>query len=86
MSKTIQDESNNKKTVLIKNFGNDTKCSTLEELKGALSKKYKGLNISIQRKLESGILSCEYVTVQDDCSLIGTYSHKLVAYSVFELN
>lgn len=62
------------KNVLIRNFGNDTNCQSVEELKEALTNKYAGLSVSVVTS--SGI---GFVDVQKDGTLIDSYKQTSIA-------
>ncbi|ACK48981.1 hypothetical protein A1L58_22115 [Shewanella baltica] len=61
--------------VMIKNFGNDTQCLSLDELTRALSQNYRNKHVSIMWSLPSGIISTVYVSVAADGGISDCYTH-----------
>ena len=59
--------------ILIKSFGNNSECHSLEEFKHAFVN-YKGLCVTLIKVLASGIKCPIFVTVTNECNLIGTYT------------
>ena len=49
----------------VKNFGNDSVCSTREELRAVLKKKYAGKSVAIHTPRPSGVDKVDYVDVSD---------------------
>jgi hypothetical protein len=72
-------------SVVIKNFGDDTPCETLKDLKLALREKYKLMSVSIIYKADSQLKKVEFVDVLADGTLIGTYHEKPVPFDFFGL-
>jgi hypothetical protein len=70
-------------SVIIKNFGNDTECFNVSELKNALRNKYQNMSVSIVDKKSSGIKNLNLVEVKDDGLLICTHSKKIIDLSSF---
>ncbi|MCU8005495.1 hypothetical protein [Shewanella sp. SM96] len=62
-------------SVVIKDFGNDTLCLSLNELLSALSQQYRNKHVSIMWSLPSGIKSTVYVSVDTDGAIFDTYTH-----------
>lgn len=69
--------------ILIKNFGNDTICNSVDELRKALLTKYKDTSVTIVSTSLSGIQQQNYVDVQSDGSLLGSYSSQPLLLSCF---
>ncbi|MEM6187689.1 MULTISPECIES: hypothetical protein [Shewanella] len=61
--------------VVIKNFGNDTQCLSVDELTRALSQNYRNKHVSIMWSLPSGITSTVYVSVEADGEISDSYTH-----------
>ncbi|WP_214655752.1 hypothetical protein, partial [Vibrio anguillarum] len=59
----------------VRNFGNDTQCATVPDLKKALSK-YAGLDVSIQYRKPSGLLDVKFVSVANDGAILSTYTNE----------
>lgn len=68
--------------LLIKDFGNNTECDSVEKLTRSLSK-YIGKHVSIVKKLPSEINKTFFVFVNDDKSLTNTYTNENLDFSVF---
>lgn len=69
-----------KSNLLIKNFGKDLKCESIDILVENLSS-YIGMHISIVKTLNSGIKKIFFVFVKDDKTLINSYTNKVVTFS-----
>jgi hypothetical protein len=63
--------------VVIKDFGNDVQCDSLQALISTLTKDFKGKHISIKSVLPSGIVACMFVTVSKEGELSDTYTETL---------
>ena len=61
--------------ILIKSFGNNTQCATREELKTALTEKYQGMSITIEKILPSGIRRNTFVDVSSAGVMSDSYTH-----------
>lgn len=70
-------------SVIIRNSGNDTECLNISELKESLVNKYQNMSVSIIDKKPSGCKNFSLVDVQEDGSLIGTHSKKIIDLSSF---
>lgn len=69
--------------VLIRDFGNDTECNNISELKEALISKYQYMSVSIVYKKQTGIKTINLVDVQKNGTLIGTHCKKVIALNSF---
>ena len=69
--------------VLIRDFGNDTECNNISELKEALISKYQNMSVSIVYKKQTGIKTINLVDVQKNGTLIGTHCKKVIALNSF---
>jgi hypothetical protein len=73
----------------IRNFGNDCKCASLNELKEILTTTYLGCDVSIQYRKPSGMLVTHFVSVSSQGVVSDSYQegvifnwHQLAAYVV----
>lgn len=58
----------------IRDFGNDTQCASIAELKEALATKYADNSVSIQYKRPSGMVNVKFVDVSK-CGQVVTDSY-----------
>jgi hypothetical protein len=70
-------------SVLVKDFGNNTECDDIFELEKVLVEKYINKSITIVSKNASGTLKLNYVDVNADGTLIGSYCRKNISLSSF---
>lgn len=57
----------------VRNYGNDARVATIEELKSLLSDCYKGLHVAVHHKKPSGIVHVDYVSVDENGQVTKTY-------------
>ncbi|MCG3741183.1 hypothetical protein [Vibrio cincinnatiensis] len=57
----------------IRNFGNDTTCVSVLDLKEKLVSKYAGFSVSIQYRTKIGMLKVVHVDVSHDGHITETY-------------
>lgn len=70
-------------SVLIKNFGNDTLCQTVSELKKNLEEQHLNSHVSIISPTPSGIGKITFISILGDGSIIGTYDKKPICLNAF---
>lgn len=58
---------------LIRDFGNDTECASIAELKEVLADKYTDNSVSIQYKRPSGMTNVKFVDVSKDGQVTDSY-------------
>lgn len=58
---------------LIKNFGDNEYCETLEQVKNALGKRYSGLSVTVLEKKSSGLSVPHFVDVSKQGQVTGSY-------------
>ena len=61
--------------VTIRNFGNDTVCNTIGELKETLANKYAGMSVSLQY-LDNSSYAIDYIDVSDFGAVTYSYGDK----------
>lgn len=70
-------------SVTVKNFGDDTVCNDVSELRKALTEKYKDMSVSIISKSPSGLRKPTLVDVQSNGKLVGTHCRKPIELDTF---
>lgn len=58
---------------LIKNFGDNEYCETLDQVKNALARRYSGLSVTVLEKKPSGISVPHFVDVSKQGQVTASY-------------
>lgn len=65
-------------SVIIKNFGNDTVCNTVEDFVRVVETKYLGKSVSVISKQKSGIDKITFIDILDSGALVRSNNYQQI--------